>query len=81
MDCELGEMATEKLGCETAFVDEAYDQPKISWIAVVPPVAAVKPAYAVLDPIVVGMSIGHEMLDVFAGLVTSVTVIAKVVPS
>ena len=58
-----------------------YVQFKISWMAVCPPVPAVKPTKAVLAPTVAGMLIGQEVEKVFAGALVSVMVIDRVVPS
>ena len=46
-----------------------YVQVKISCVAVPPPVPPVKPRYAVLPPTVAGMLIGHEVVNVLAGVV------------
>lgn len=58
-----------------------YVQLMISCVAVLPPVAAVKPTNAVLAPTVVGISIGKEIEKVSAGTVASVMVMVSVVPS
>jgi hypothetical protein len=55
-------------------------QLKMFWLEVYPPVAPVKPAYAVFEPMVFGILIGQVMENAPA-VTVSVMVIARFVPS
>jgi hypothetical protein len=59
---------------------DAYVQVITSWIAVEPTVPPLKPAYAVVDPIVLERLIGHEYVNDEA-VTVSVIVRSKLVPS
>src|SRR5580704_9781887 len=56
-------------------------QVRMFCVAVAPPVPAVNPTYAVLPPTVVGMLMGHEVVNVSDGVAVSVMVKVSVVPS
>ena len=46
--------------CHIPYCCDANVQFNTSWVAVAPPVAPVKPMYALVPPTVVGISIGHD---------------------
>jgi hypothetical protein len=54
---------------------------RISCVAVWPPVPPVKPTNATFPPTVAAILIGNDVVNVFAGVVVSVIVIVRVVPS
>jgi len=80
IDCELGVTATVKSGFEVLEFG-VYVQVRISWVAVLPPVPAVKPTNAVLAPTRPGILTGHEVVKVSSGMAVSVIVMVSVVPS
>ena len=77
--CDAGDAEMEKSGEVAPLV--LYVQVITSWVAVKPPVPAVKPTNAVFPPTVAGMLIGHDVVKVSAGTAVSVMVMLSVVPS
>ncbi len=76
----LGEMiGVAAVGWPLGF--DTYVQFRMSCTAVKWPVPAVKPAYAVFPPTVLGISIDHDVVNVWVGFTVSVIVIVRVAPS